>query len=158
MMAFVLQYWPPILAGTLFALILIVFMVSSLRAYRRRTTPPRAIRTTVVLAATACSLALFEMCFRVPPGDGEMFWKDMMVALGTMLVVWLAVVVALTYLHGRSTPPMTETEREAWLERSTGDLDVLAKFFVGMHALTLTYGAFVLVAFLLMALIWTLVR
>lgn len=156
-MAFVLQYWPPILAGMLLAVILTVFLVSSLRAQRRHTTPPRAIWTTLVFAATTWSLTFFEMYFRAPPGD-EMFWKDMMVALGTMLAVWVAVAVALTYFHGRSTPPMTETEREAWLERSTGDLDVLAKFFVGTHALTLTYGAFVLVALLLIALIWALAR
>ena len=94
-MAFVLQYWPPILAGVLLALILTIFLVSSLRAYRRHTTPPRAIWTTVVLAATTLSLTFFEMHFRVPRGN-EMFWKDMMVALGTMLAVWVAVAVALT--------------------------------------------------------------
>src|SRR5438067_6317564 len=81
-MTFVLQYGPPMLADVLLALTPIMFLVSSLRAQRRHTTPPRAIWATLVLIATTWILALLDSYHRAHPGDVDTFWKDMMVAIG----------------------------------------------------------------------------
>ena len=158
MIAFVIQYALPIVAGIVLALIVVIYLVLSLRAYRRHTTQPRAIWAALVFTATMLSLAFLNAHFRVHPRDVDSFVTDMMVAAGTMLVVFVVVVVPIGYCLGRSTPAMTESEREAWLARSNADLDFLAKLFVGTHAVSLTYGAYVVLALLVIAVMWALVR
>ena len=157
-MAFVHQYSPSILAGILLALILAVYMVLALLAYRRRTRPPRALWLTAVFIVIMFGLAFLEVHFRATPGNVDLYLKDTMVAIGTMLVVSMVVTAPLMYVYGRSMPPMTEAEREAWLERSMRDVDVWARLSVATHGVTLMSAVCILAAFLVIVLIRALVR
>ena len=110
------------------------------------------------LAVVMCGLACLELSFRVRPDNVDVYVKDTLVAIGTMLVVSMAVIVPVAYLYGRLTPPMTEAEREAALERSMRDLDAWASFTIGTHGVTVAVGACILAMFLVIVLIRSLVR
>jgi hypothetical protein len=157
-MAVVRHLAPAILGGLLLALVFIGFLVLALRARRRQAPPPRVIWPTLLIVAGVWILMLLDARFRLPAHGPGTVLADVVVALGTFFVVSVGAAIPLSSRHRRPATPLTGAEQTAGARSAPRDSDTTAKILVATHGLILAYGAFILLAFLVITLIWALAR
>jgi hypothetical protein len=101
-MAFVLQYWPPILAGMLMALAFMTFPVLSVRALRDHKTAPSLMWSVPLSMGVGLMFVFLDLYFRTHGAHAEAFFKDAAVAVGTLFVVMMAVGGPVVLIYGLS--------------------------------------------------------
>jgi hypothetical protein len=138
------------LAGMFMAFIFMTFPLLAMRALRDHNAAPSLMWSVPLSMGVGLLFVFLDLHFR--GAHTEAFFKDAIVAAGTVFVVMMAVggPVFLSYAlsMGRAT---TNTEREAWLDQNNRDL---AKWLIGAHIVLFLFT----VTWVAAALIWPRLR